>query len=161
MTISVDQIMRLAPVIPVLVIEDPAHAVPLGRALVAGGLPVLEVTLRTPAAMACIEAMLADLGHTVLRAASAPEALSLLRRGDPVDLMLTDVIMPGGKTGVDLAHEAIALRPSLPVILSSGYTGDTLGPASEAPWPLLRKPYDSDALARTVESLLPAEPAST
>jgi CheY-like chemotaxis protein len=108
-----------------------------------------------------IEAMLTDLGHTVLRAASAPEALVLLRRGVPIDLMLSDVIMPGGKTGVDLAHEAVALRPGLPVILSSGYTGDTLGPASEAPWPLLRKPYDSETLARTVESVMAAEPAST
>ncbi|HEX2800668.1 MAG TPA: ATP-binding protein, partial [Phenylobacterium sp.] len=107
-----------------------------------------------------IEAMLADLGHTVLRAASAPEALILLRRGEPIDLMLTDVIMPGGKTGVDLAHEAIALRPSLPVILSSGYTGDTLGPASEAPWPLLRKPYDSETLARTVDSVAASESPS-
>lgn len=46
-----------APVIPVLVIEDAAHAVPLARALVAGGLPVLEVTLRTPAAFDAIRAM--------------------------------------------------------------------------------------------------------
>jgi CheY-like chemotaxis protein len=105
-----------------------------------------------------IEAMLDELGHAVVRAASAPEALVLLQRGEPVDLMLTDVIMPGGKTGVQLAHEAVALRPSLPVILSSGYTGDTLGGASEAPWPLLRKPYDSDALARTIESMIAAEP---
>lgn len=48
---------RLAPVIPVLVIDDLHDAVPLARALVAGGLPVLEVTLRTPVALAAIEAM--------------------------------------------------------------------------------------------------------
>lgn len=48
---------RLAPVIPVLVIRDAAQALPLARALVAGGLPVLEVTLRTPAALKAIEAM--------------------------------------------------------------------------------------------------------
>mgnify|MGYP001550696188 CR=1 FL=1 len=108
-----------------------------------------------------IEAMLIDLGHTVLRAASAPEALTLLRRGAPVDLMLTDVIMPGGKTGVELAHEAVVLRPNLPVILSSGYTGVTLAPASEAPWPLLRKPYDSEALARIVESVMAGEAPPT
>ena len=47
----------LAPVIPVIVVEDVAHAVPLARALVAGGLPVLEVTLRTPAALDVIRAM--------------------------------------------------------------------------------------------------------
>ena len=54
---TIDTIMRTAPVIPVIVIEDEAHAVPLAEALVAGGLRVLEVTLRTPAALAAIRAM--------------------------------------------------------------------------------------------------------
>jgi 2-dehydro-3-deoxyphosphogluconate aldolase / (4S)-4-hydroxy-2-oxoglutarate aldolase len=54
---NIDTIMRTAPVIPVIVIEDVAHAVPLAEALVAGGLRVLEVTLRTPAALASITAM--------------------------------------------------------------------------------------------------------
>lgn len=52
-----EEICRLAPIIPVLVVEDVAHAVPLARALVAGGLPALEVTLRTPAALEVIAAM--------------------------------------------------------------------------------------------------------
>ena len=54
---NIDAIMRIAPVIPVIVIEDEAHAVPLAEALVAGGLRVLEVTLRTPAALGAIRAM--------------------------------------------------------------------------------------------------------
>jgi len=54
---DIDAIMRTAPVIPVLVIEDVAHAVPIAKALVAGGLPVLEVTLRTSAALEVIRAM--------------------------------------------------------------------------------------------------------
>ena len=54
---QIDALMRLAPVIPVLVIENAAHAVPIAQALVAGGLPVLEVTLRTPAALDVIRAM--------------------------------------------------------------------------------------------------------
>jgi len=54
---TIADIMRLAPVIPVLVIEDPADARPIAEALVAGGLPVLEVTLRTSAALAAIEEM--------------------------------------------------------------------------------------------------------
>jgi 2-dehydro-3-deoxyphosphogluconate aldolase/(4S)-4-hydroxy-2-oxoglutarate aldolase len=54
---NIDAIMRTAPVIPVIVIEDVAHAVPLAEALVAGGLRVLEVTLRTPAALDAIRAM--------------------------------------------------------------------------------------------------------
>ena len=53
----IEAIMRTAPVIPVLVVEDAAHALPIARALVAGGLRVLEVTLRTPAALDVIAAM--------------------------------------------------------------------------------------------------------
>lgn len=54
---TIDDLMRLAPVIPVIVIDDVTHAVPLAEALVAGGLRVLEVTLRTPAALPAITAM--------------------------------------------------------------------------------------------------------
>ncbi|HMV39255.1 MAG TPA: keto-deoxy-phosphogluconate aldolase, partial [Plasticicumulans sp.] len=53
--------MRLAPVIPVIVVDSPEQAVPLARALVAGGLPVLEVTLRTAAALPAIEAIAAEV----------------------------------------------------------------------------------------------------
>ena len=54
---SIEAIMRTAPVIPVLVVDDAAEAVPLAEALVAGGLRVLEVTLRTPAALDAIRAI--------------------------------------------------------------------------------------------------------
>lgn len=54
---DIETIMRTAPVIPVIVIDDVAHAVPLAEALVAGGLRALEVTLRTPAALDAIRAM--------------------------------------------------------------------------------------------------------
>lgn len=54
---NIDAIMRVAPVIPVIVIDDVVHAIPLAEALVAGGLRVLEVTLRTPAALDAIRAM--------------------------------------------------------------------------------------------------------
>jgi 2-dehydro-3-deoxyphosphogluconate aldolase/(4S)-4-hydroxy-2-oxoglutarate aldolase len=57
MTAAIRQIMQTAPVIPVLVIDDVAHAVPIAEALVRGGLPVLEVTLRTAAALDVIAAM--------------------------------------------------------------------------------------------------------
>ena len=60
-----DHILSRAPVVPVLILDDPAMAVALGRALVAGGLPVLEVTLRTPAALACMKAMTAIEGAIV------------------------------------------------------------------------------------------------
>lgn len=78
---DIDTIMRAAPVIPVLVIEDVAHAVPIAEALVAGGLPVLEVTLRTPAALDVIRAMKQVPGAivgagTVLNPADLDKALA-------------------------------------------------------------------------------------
>jgi 2-dehydro-3-deoxyphosphogluconate aldolase/(4S)-4-hydroxy-2-oxoglutarate aldolase len=65
---TLEDIMARAPVIPVLVIDDIAHAVPLGRALVAGGLSALEITLRTPVAMACIERMVGEVEGAVVGA---------------------------------------------------------------------------------------------
>ena len=65
---KIEEILGLAPVIPVLIIEDLAQAVPLGRALVAGGLPVLEITLRTPVAMDCIERMAGEIEGAVVGA---------------------------------------------------------------------------------------------
>jgi PAS domain S-box-containing protein len=97
-----------------------------------------------------VEAMLGDLGHEVRRAGDADAALKVLKAGAVVDLLITDLIMPGDKSGVDLAREAVRMRPSLPVILSSGYTGETLSLADGAPWPLLRKPYGADDLAGAI-----------
>ena len=62
---SIDALMRSVPVIPVLVVEDAAHAEPIARALVAGGLTVLEVTLRTPAALEVIRIMSRVAGAVV------------------------------------------------------------------------------------------------
>ena len=62
------QVMQDAPVIPVIVLNDLAHAVPMARALVAGGLRMLEVTLRTPQALACIEAIARDVPEAVVGA---------------------------------------------------------------------------------------------
>jgi PAS domain S-box-containing protein len=99
-----------------------------------------------------VTAMLEGLGHAVTRADGTDAALAILGGQLPLDLMITDLIMPGALTGVDLAHEAVRLRPDLPVILSSGYTGEALSSADGAPWPLLRKPYSTDALARAIEA---------
>jgi 2-dehydro-3-deoxyphosphogluconate aldolase/(4S)-4-hydroxy-2-oxoglutarate aldolase len=66
--LKVEALVALAPVIPVVVVEDAAHAVPLAQALVAGGLPVIEVTLRTPAAVAAIERIAAEVPGAVVGA---------------------------------------------------------------------------------------------
>jgi 2-dehydro-3-deoxyphosphogluconate aldolase/(4S)-4-hydroxy-2-oxoglutarate aldolase len=62
------QVMQDAPVIPVIVLNDVAHAVPMARALVAGGIRMLEVTLRTPQALACIEAIARAVPEAVVGA---------------------------------------------------------------------------------------------
>lgn len=64
--LSALQVMQDAPVIPVIVLHELAHALPLARALLAGGIRMLEVTLRTPVALACIEAIARDLPDAVL-----------------------------------------------------------------------------------------------
>ncbi len=68
------QVMRDAPVLPVIVLHEVAHAVPLARALLAGGIRMLEVTLRTPAALACIEAIARDVPDAVIGAGTVRSA---------------------------------------------------------------------------------------
>jgi 2-dehydro-3-deoxyphosphogluconate aldolase / (4S)-4-hydroxy-2-oxoglutarate aldolase len=67
-------VMRDAPVIPVIVLSDVAHAVPMARALVAGGIRMLEVTLRTPAALACIERIAKEVPEAVVGAGTVRSA---------------------------------------------------------------------------------------
>jgi 2-dehydro-3-deoxyphosphogluconate aldolase/(4S)-4-hydroxy-2-oxoglutarate aldolase len=67
-TFTALQVMQDAPVIPVIVLNDLAHAVPMARALVAGGVRMLEVTLRTPQALACIEAIARAVPEAVVGA---------------------------------------------------------------------------------------------
>lgn len=68
------EVMQDAPVIPVIVLHDVAHAVPMARALVAGGIRMLEVTLRTPQALACMEAIARDVPEAVLGAGTLRSA---------------------------------------------------------------------------------------
>ena len=111
-------------------------------------LPALSILLveDDPQVAVLAEAMLTELGHRVRLAVDAAEALNLLDGDATFTLLLTDVVMPGEMTGVDLARAVTAVRPDLPVLLCSGYTGDTLASAEGAPWPLLRKPYTLEAL---------------
>jgi DNA-binding NtrC family response regulator len=97
-----------------------------------------------------VAAMIDELGHMVSRAANADEALAIARTDPTLGLVITDVIMPGGKSGVDLAIILASERPELPILLSSGYTGQELMRAHETPWPLLHKPYALDALAQAM-----------
>jgi PAS domain S-box-containing protein len=105
------------------------------------------------------QAMLRELGHRITFADTVEMALIALRATPDLDLMMTDVVMPGPRNGVDLAREASALKPGLPILLTSGYTGEALDDAEKTPWPLLRKPYTLDVLARTLATH--ARPAET
>jgi len=67
-TLTPLHVMQDAPVIPVIVLSDVAHAVPMARALLAGGIRMLEVTLRTPQALACMEAIARDVPEAILGA---------------------------------------------------------------------------------------------
>ncbi|GIL37802.1 hybrid sensor histidine kinase/response regulator [Roseiterribacter gracilis] len=89
-------------------------------------------------------------GLTVRTASDAAEALAMLGAGVEVDLLFTDVVMPGGMDGVRLAEHAVAMRPGLRVLLTTGYMrdGDPRG------WPLLKKPYRPNELIAALESLL-------
>lgn len=88
---DIEAIMRQAPVIPVLVIDDAAHAVPIAEALVAGGLPVLEVTLRTAAAIDVIKAMKTVPGAVV----GAGTVLNADQLGASLDAGAEFIVSPG------------------------------------------------------------------
>jgi 2-dehydro-3-deoxyphosphogluconate aldolase/(4S)-4-hydroxy-2-oxoglutarate aldolase len=84
MTLTARQVMQDAPVIPVIVLNEVAHAVPMARALLAGGIRMLEVTLRTPQALACIEAIAREVPQAVVGAGtvrSRADALAAARAG--------------------------------------------------------------------------------
>lgn len=88
---TVDEIMALAPVIPVLIVDDVADAVPLARALVAGGLPALEVTMRTPAALDVMRAMASVPGAVV----GAGTVLNPKMLDDALDAGARFIVSPG------------------------------------------------------------------
>ncbi len=101
---------------------------------------------------------LRDLGYTCLHASGGAAALEVLKSGAKVDLLFTDVIMPGPVKSRDLAREALTLRPDLPVLFTSGYTENAIvhhGRLDEGVQ-LLSKPYARDDLARRIRGLLRA-----
>jgi signal transduction histidine kinase/CheY-like chemotaxis protein len=101
---------------------------------------------------------LSDLGYETLTAADAQSALSILRSNARIDMLFSDVVMPGGMNGVQLSVEAKRLRPELKVLLSSGYTGTALGSAGlPADMPILNKPYGREDLAKKLRMVLSRE----
>jgi CheY-like chemotaxis protein len=105
-----------------------------------------------------IAGMLLDqLGYRVFRAQSAAAALQLLQSGEAVDLVFSDIIMPGELDGMALARQVKEEYPEVAVLLTSGYA--KAANAQEAGFPILRKPYQLATLARAIRDALDAEPA--
>ena len=96
-------------------------------------------------------AMLSELGLEVVCATNGPDARSILT-DDGFDLLVSDVIMPGGMNGVELAKWARTQHPEIKVLLVSGWTADTLVSAPPDQ-PILQKPFDIAALKRAIENL--------
>ncbi|MCR9255219.1 MAG: ATP-binding protein [Alphaproteobacteria bacterium] len=99
------------------------------------------------------QSILEDLGVTVHIAAGAEEALALLRSGQPLDAMVTDIVMPGKMDGLSLAEMAGRIRPTLPVIFTSGYADAVLDrpDSSDISGNLLTKPYAREEIAEKLK----------
>lgn len=95
--------------------------------------------------------MLEDLGHRVIGASSGSHALDILRSDQPIDLMMTDHLMPG-MTGIELAAASREVRPRLPVLLATGYADLPEGASTDVP--RLAKPYHQEQLRDRLEQLL-------
>jgi signal transduction histidine kinase/CheY-like chemotaxis protein len=98
--------------------------------------------------------MLRELGYDVTRASSADAALGALANARPVDLMFSDIMMPGAMNGTDLAREARRRRPGLPVLLTSGYADAAMRDAAHEGLEVLRKPYNIRALGQSIRRVL-------
>ncbi len=129
-----------------------ADTVPLRNAQAGEVVLVVE---DEPGVLALTVESLRDLGYATMTAASAQAALDLLRGSWRVDLLFSDVVMPGGMNGLQLAVEARRLRPDLKVLLTSGYTAG-IETTSTEDIPLLTKPYDRGQLASQLRAVLQA-----
>jgi signal transduction histidine kinase/CheY-like chemotaxis protein len=97
--------------------------------------------------------MLGQLGFDVIRTASAAAALGALANGRSVDLVFSDIMMPGGMNGVELAREIKSRRRGLPVLLTSGYAEAVRSEAEAEGVHILRKPYLLDELSSALQIL--------
>jgi PAS domain S-box-containing protein len=102
-----------------------------------------------------IVGILSDLGYQTLVAANGPEALAILDCDHSVDLLFTDIVMPAGMSGTELARQASRLRPDLKVLLSSGYTREANQKRSaRVEFPFIAKPYRPTTLGQKLEEVL-------
>ncbi|MBW4710421.1 response regulator [Roseobacter sp. YSTF-M11] len=130
--------------------EEPMKRLPLRKG---AGQSILVVE-DEPNLLAVMEDLLKELGFRILSASSGQEALDVIESGDKVDLLLTDIVMPGGIGGFELAQRVRELRPSIPIIYMSGYTGFTSAEMGNVVAPLLQKPCPPVELAEVLSDAL-------
>ncbi|SIT48947.1 PAS/PAC sensor hybrid histidine kinase [Paraburkholderia piptadeniae] len=129
---------------------------PRMRAPVRGGTETILVVEDDQKVQTTAIDTLSELGYNVLKADDAQQALTVLRSGVEVDLLFSDVVMPGPVRSTDMAAQAVTLLPRLKVLFTSGYThnaivhGGRLDPGVE----LLSKPYSREQLAHKVRQML-------
>jgi PAS domain S-box-containing protein len=131
-----------------------AAALPAPRDVV-GGIETILVVEDDPQVRAVVVALLGDLGYHVLQAAEPLAALGIIDSGVPIDLLFTDVVMPGPLRSPELARRAKLAQPALEVLFTSGYTenGIVHDGRLERGVALLSKPYSREALARKLRHL--------
>jgi CheY-like chemotaxis protein len=96
--------------------------------------------------------LIEQLGYRTLRAQDATDALNRLQRGDKIDLVLSDVVMPGGMNGIALAQEISNHYPQIPVLLTSGYSD--VVQSAQSQFAILRKPFQLPVLEKSVREAL-------
>jgi len=96
--------------------------------------------------------LIEQLGYQTLRAENATDALNRLQRGDKIDLVLSDVVMPGGMNGIALAQEIGNHYPQIPVLLTSGYSD--VVQSAQSKFAILRKPFQLPVLEKSVREAL-------
>jgi len=96
--------------------------------------------------------LLEQLGYRALFARSAADALQHLQHGEKIDLIVSDIVMPGGMNGIELAAEVRHRRPDIPVLLTSGYS--EAAHAAEKRHAILRKPFDLADLVKALNDAM-------
>lgn len=144
MAMSLQAIMTAAPVMPVVTIDNVEHAVPLARALLAGGLPAVEVTLRTDAALAAISAIAREVPQAIVGAGTVRNADDLRRAADAGARF---AVSPGLTPALAAADSPIPLLPGVATAteimtaLDAGYQHLKFFPASVAGGPAALKSF--------------------
>lgn len=103
-----------------------------------------------------VRCLLLDLGYKVTSAANARECLNIISKLEGVDLLFSDIVMPGGISGTQLARQVRDMFPKLPILLTSGYAEDVLHDlkSTNGQIELLRKPYRRNDLVQALQALL-------